>query len=106
MPGSNDPIRLHEVGPYAELCARPNPDGLVVLTVPPFQTMLPFLAQKLGRPLTPEEAEAKRQTAPSIVVTPEQARGMAATLPGYLEVPGPDGQQQAEPSDAAPRGHD
>jgi hypothetical protein len=89
MAEAGEPLRQHDIGPYEELAARPNPDGLVVLTVPPFETMLPFLAQKLGRPLTTEEVEAKRRTAPSIALTPEQARGMATSLPGYAEVPGP-----------------
>jgi hypothetical protein len=81
------PLRQHDVGPYEELAARANPDGLVVLAVPPFETMLPFLERKLGRPLTAEEIEAKRRTAPSIALTPEQARGMAASLPGYPPEP-------------------
>jgi hypothetical protein len=90
MAESGDPIRLYEVGLFATLAARPNPDGLVVLTVPPFETMVPLLEKKLGRLLTPEEVEAKRRTAPSIVVSREQARGMAAFHPGYPEVGGPD----------------
>jgi hypothetical protein len=74
----DNPIRLNEVGAYSDLTARPNPDGLVVLTVPPFDSMLPFLAQKLGRALTPEEIEAKRRSAPSIVVTQEVAQQMSS----------------------------
>jgi hypothetical protein len=83
MATPSEPIRLWEVGPYADLMARPNPDGLVVLTVPPFETMLPFLAKKLGRELTPEEVEVKRRSAPSIVVTRQVAQNMAAQHPGY-----------------------
>ena len=58
---SNDPIRLNEVGIYGDLIARPNPDSLVVLTIPPFESMLPFIVQKFGRELTSEEIEIERK---------------------------------------------
>jgi Na+-transporting NADH:ubiquinone oxidoreductase subunit NqrA len=58
--------------------ARPNPDELVVVTVPPFETMLPFIARQRGRELTPGEVEAERKRAPSIVLTKEAAQQMAA----------------------------
>ncbi len=78
MPSPSEPLKLHEVGAYGDLMARPNPDGLVVVTVPPFETMLPFLARQRGRELTPDEVEAERKRAPSIVLTKEAARQMAA----------------------------
>jgi hypothetical protein len=89
MAEADDPLRQHDTGPYEVLAARPNPDGLVVLTVPPFEVMLPLLERKLGRPLTADEAAAKRRSAPSIALTPEQARGMASALPGYPTVSEP-----------------
>ena len=78
MEAPNEPIRLNEVGAYGDLTARPNPDGLVVLTVPPFESMLPFIVKTLGRDLSPDETEAERRKAPSIVVTRETAEQMVA----------------------------
>jgi hypothetical protein len=54
------------------------PDGLVVFTALPFEKMLPFIAQERGRELTPDEIEAERKRAPSIVLTKEAAQQMAA----------------------------
>ncbi len=78
MPSPTDPLQLNEVGAYGDLIARPNPDGLVVLTVPPFETMLPFIAKQRGRELRPDEIEAERKRAPSIVLTKDAAEQMAA----------------------------
>jgi len=77
MKDSIQPLQLNEVGSYGELSARPNPDGLVVLTIPPFEAMLPFIAQRLGRDPTPSEIEAERSKAPSMVVTSDVADRMA-----------------------------
>src|SRR5690242_7995751 len=74
----DEPLRENAVGAFGELSARPNPDGLVVLTVPPFEAMLPFLAHSAGRELTPEEIETERQSAPAIAVRKEVAEKMRA----------------------------
>ncbi len=78
MPMPTEPLKLYEVGAYGDLMARPNPEGLVVVAVPPFETMVPFLAQQRGRELTLEELETERKRAPSIVLTKEAAQQMAA----------------------------
>jgi len=77
MTDSIQPLQLNEVGSYGDLSARPNPNGWVVLTIPPFETMLPFIAQRLGRDLTPSEIEEERNKAPSMVVTSDVADRMA-----------------------------
>ena len=69
----NEPLQLNEVGAYGDLAARPNPDGFVILSVPPFEQMLPFIVQRLGRELTVAEIEVERKKAPSIVLTKEAA---------------------------------
>jgi hypothetical protein len=74
---SNEPLRLNEVGGFRDLSARPNPSGFIVLTVPPFETMLPFFERQLGRRLTDAEIVAKRASAPSIVVTAEKPAQMS-----------------------------
>jgi hypothetical protein len=78
MPSSTDPLKLNEVGSYADLITRPNPEGLVVVTVPPIESMLPFIAKQRGRELTPDEIEVERKRAPSIVVTKDAAQRIAA----------------------------
>jgi hypothetical protein len=78
MPSSTDPLKPNDVGAYGDLIGRPNPDGLVVLTVPTFEIMLPFIARERGRELTPEEVETERMRAPSIVLTKEAAEQVAA----------------------------
>src|SRR6266545_824962 len=78
MAGSDLPLQLYEVGQYSELVGRPNPAGYVVLTVPDFQAMLPFIEKERGHKLTPEEVEAERKQAPSIVLTKEEAANMIA----------------------------
>ena len=77
MDTSSTPLKLNEVGAYGDLAARPNPDGLVILSVPPFEAMLPFLSQRLGRELTPDEIEIERKKAPSIVLTKQAAEQMS-----------------------------
>jgi len=78
MNHSVKPLELNEVGPYGSLAARPNPSGFVILQVPPFESMLPFLVHRYGRDLTTEEVEAERANAPSMVVTEAVAAQMAA----------------------------
>lgn len=72
------PIQLNEVGSYGDSTSRPNPNGLVVLTVPDFDAMLPFIEQERGHKLSAEEIKIEHQRAPSIVLTKEQAEKMAA----------------------------
>ncbi len=78
MPASPEPLRENEVGPFGELSKRPNPAGLAILQVPPFESMLPFIEQQIGRRLSKDEVETERSKAPSIVVTQEVARKMSA----------------------------
>lgn len=72
------PIQLNEVGSYGDLTSRPNPNGLVVLTVPDFDAMVPFIEQERGHKLSADEIKVEHQRAPSIVLTKEQAEKMAA----------------------------
>lgn len=78
MSQMNEPLRETDVGAYGELCKRPNPEGLAILQVPPFETMLPFLEKRMGRKLSADEVEAERAKAPSIVVSQEAAQKMSA----------------------------
>jgi hypothetical protein len=78
MPTPTDPLKLNEVGTYGDLIARPNPDGFIVLSLPPFETLLPFIVSQRGRELTPDEIEAERKRVPSIALTKEAAERLAA----------------------------
>ena len=64
-----DPLKLNEVGTYGDLIARPNPDGLVIFSLPPFETLLPFIVSQRGRELTPDEIEAERKRVKGSLLT-------------------------------------
>jgi hypothetical protein len=85
MKAANEPLAENEVGPFGELSGRPNPQGLAILTVPSFEAMLPFIERRLGRKLSPQEMEAERLKAPSIVVSQDAARKMAAARAARLD---------------------
>ena len=78
MSQTNEPLKENDVGPFGELSARPNPSGLAILQIPPFEAMLPFIEQRAGRKLSAEEVEAERAKAPAIVVSQDAAKKMAA----------------------------
>jgi hypothetical protein len=78
MADPSDPLRENDVGAFADLAARPNPDALVILAVPPIEDLIPALEQRLGRALTPEEVEAERRKAPSIAVARDAAERILA----------------------------
>lgn len=77
MAASNEPLHEHEVGSFGELAQRPNPDDLVILSVPPVEERLAVLRQQFGRELTSEEVEIHRRQSPSIVVNRMVAEKMA-----------------------------
>ena len=79
MTETTAPLHESETGTFGQLSQRPNPKGLVILQVPAFEDMLPFLEQRAGRKLTPEEIEEHRQRHPAIVVPREVAAKMQAT---------------------------
>jgi hypothetical protein len=78
MTDSIEPLRENETGAYGKLAARPNPDQLVIMPIPPVEDLLPFLEQRLGRKLSAEEIEIERRKAPSIVVTKTAAEKIQA----------------------------
>ncbi len=72
----NKSIEIYEVGAYGELTARPNPEGLEIVTVPDFDEMIPTIEKRLGRQLTVVQVEQERQSAPAIALTKEEAEKM------------------------------
>jgi hypothetical protein len=94
MAGPNEPLRENEGGKFEDLAKRPNPDGLVILPVPPVEDLIPVLQQRLGRELSPEEIDVQRRKAPSIVVTRDAAERILAERRSRAEQsrPSPSGQ--------------
>lgn len=82
MPELEQPLRENEGGAFGDLAARPNPHGLVILQVPVFEDVLPFIENDLGRKLSPEEVEIQRRKAPALVVSKEVADKMLASRAG------------------------
>lgn len=78
MPNPVEPLREGEVGPLGELSKRPNPGGLALLQIPPFEAVLPFLEKKAGRKFTLEEIEIERAKAPAMVVSKDVEQKMAS----------------------------
>ena len=75
---NNDPLRPGDHGRYADLAARPNPDGLVVVHIPRLEPMLARAEELKGSPLTPEEAERVRDASPAVAMTEDVARGVGS----------------------------
>lgn len=82
MAEADEPLRENEVGAFGELAKRPNPEDLVILSIPPIEDILPSLQKQLGRDLTPQEIEIQRRKAPSIVVSRIVAEKMQAERAG------------------------
>jgi hypothetical protein len=78
MPKADEPLHENEVGSYGDLISRPNPHRLVIMPVPPFESMLGTIERRMGRKLTPEEIETERRRAVCMVVSPEMAGKVAA----------------------------
>jgi len=62
---TSQPLALHDIGPFGALFQRANPLGLVIVTYPLFESMLPLLEKKAGRKFTPAEVAAELAQAPA-----------------------------------------
>jgi hypothetical protein len=71
-------IRATLNGHHPELCALPNPDGLVVVHVPSLLSWLQRAEQQKGSALSPTEAQRISDGAPSIALRPDQVEAMKA----------------------------
>jgi hypothetical protein len=48
MPKADEPLHENEVGSYGDLISRPNPHRLVIMPVPPFESMLGTIERRMG----------------------------------------------------------
>ncbi|PTQ69138.1 hypothetical protein [Pseudomonas sp. GV071] len=70
---ANAPLAIGDAGAYGALAARPNPAGYVIVTVPDISELIPLIEQHEGRQLTADEAKEAHATAPSLVMTRDDA---------------------------------
>jgi hypothetical protein len=101
MSDSEKPLAAGDHGRYADLAARPLPEGLVLQFIPSLAAMLTRAEQLAGRPLTREEVLRVRDNCPVVVSEAEPARAVeegrgyadldpADPWPGWQELRQPD----------------
>ena len=78
MSSEIESLNVQDVGPYADLVARPNPHGLVLHFTPALVAILHSVERQKGVPLTQPEAEAIRDRV-SVIAMPA---AMVAALEG------------------------
>jgi hypothetical protein len=69
-------LRHEQSGPFAELSALPNPDGLVVVHMPSLLSWLQRAEQQKRSALSPTEVQRICDGAPSIALWPDQVEAM------------------------------
>jgi hypothetical protein len=78
-------LAVGDTGPYAELAARPLPDGLVLLFIPSLAAIVARAEQLKGAPLTRDEVIRLRDHSAVIVSDPEPARAVEERR-GYVDL--------------------
>jgi hypothetical protein len=79
------PIKVGDVGGYAELAARPNPSNLTLQYIPALVALLLNLERKNGAPLTQAQVEAIRDQA-SVMAVPADAAKAVEEKRGYQDL--------------------
>lgn len=79
------PLRMNDVGPFAEMCRRPNPRRLVFVFVPSLLATLWRAEGHKGADLTAEEVARIRDEANGFVTVPLAARA-AEKRRGYPDL--------------------
>ncbi|MDB0566545.1 hypothetical protein AB6Q13_11495 [Ralstonia solanacearum] len=85
MAATSEPLKELEVGSYAEMAARPNPQHLAVQPVPALAAILLSVERKKGEPLTKEEVEVLRDNVNVMVVSAEAAKAVEDKR-GYTDI--------------------
>ena len=80
-----DPIKELDVGGYAEISARPNPEHLVFEFIPSLAATLLSVEKKYGQPLTEAQVNAIRDKA-TVMISSEQAAKVVEDRRGYKDI--------------------
>ncbi len=76
MAATGKPIEKFEVGEYAAISSRPNPEHLLIQFIPAFVAILVSAERTYGKPLTKQQVEAIRDNSSVIVSTPEAVKAV------------------------------
>jgi len=71
-----EPLKELEVGSYAEIAARPNPQHFVIQPVPALVAILLSVEKKKGSPLTKQEVVTLRDKMTVVVTAPADAKAV------------------------------
>ena len=76
MAAATEPLKELEVGPYAEIAARPNPQHFVIQPMPALVAVLLSVEKKKGSPLTKQEVVTLRDKMTVVVTAPADAKAV------------------------------
>ena len=85
MAVAGEPLKDLEVGSYAEIAARPNPQHFVIQPIPALVAILLSVEKKKGSPLTKLEVDALRDKITVLVAAPEAAKAVDERR-GYKDI--------------------
>jgi len=71
-----EPLKELEVGSYAEIAVRPNPQHFVIQPIPALVVILLSVEKKKGSPLTEQEVVALRDKITVVVTAPADAKAV------------------------------
>ena len=71
-----EPLKELEVGSYAEIAARPNPQHFVIQPMPALVAILLSVEKKKGSPLTKQEVVTLRDKMTVVVTAPADAKAI------------------------------
>ena len=71
-----EPLKELEVGSYAEIAARPNPQHFVIQPMPALVAILLSVEKKKGSPLTKQEVVTLRDKMTVVVTAPADAKAV------------------------------
>ncbi|MCC8596871.1 hypothetical protein [Xanthomonas vesicatoria] len=80
-----DPIKELDVGGYAEISTRPNPQHLTIEFIPSLAATLLSVETRYGQPLAEAQVNAIRDKA-TVMVSSEQAAKIAEDRRGYKDI--------------------
>lgn len=85
MPKKPAPLKHEQIGAYAELAARPNPEGYTIAFVPSLAALLGHAEKQKRADLSATEVVRVRDRAPAIALRPQQHAALRVDR-GYDDV--------------------